>query len=106
MKKNILLSILFLGIGIALMGFIMSNNGSEVPYSDTYRVTKGPRFIHQPTDMLRDYQLKISEDEKSFIVYQYERKVGVIPFKPMSVKLDKASLSYLMWTDDYYRREQ
>jgi hypothetical protein len=108
MRKNIFIAVLFLALGIVCTAFVVNNNSVDRKYTDSWHVTDGARYIHQPVNMMRDYQLKISEDEKSIIVYQFERKVGVIPFKPVTVKMSirKDDISWLLMRDDLYIRQQ
>jgi len=90
-----------LALTAIVFGLMAFNSNPEPQEGATF--TKGLRYYNEPVDMLRDYQIKVSEDEQYFIIYDGLRKVGVIPYKNVTWKMKQAKddISWLIDGDMY-----
>lgn len=102
--KNILLFVGAIIIAVLSTAFVYSvEPEAPAPIYGIENAVDAPRYFVEPTDLMRDYQLKISEDMQYLIVYDGIRKVGVIPYRKITWKMERAKddISWLIDKDNY-----
>jgi hypothetical protein len=104
MKKNIILFIVGALLSCLLTSFVMTAGSKDSDSVTKYgidNVANGPRYYMEPVDLMRDYQVKVTEDEQYLIIYNGIRKVGVIPFKAITwkMRMNKDDISWLLDAD-------
>lgn len=95
--------LLLIGFFVTLSASLTSCNDSVAAQPKNTSIIQAPMYDNTVPGLMRDYQIKITEDEQFFILYDGRRKVGVLPLKKVTSKMsrDKDDLSWLIEKDNY-----